>query len=146
MIVLSKETTPEEYLQYKKDTKSKWCEVPFVCKQCGVLFHINRGVNPRKLPQYHNVECKMKAFDPEIGLIISKRLRNLDWEKVKLLISIGKSGPEIAKTMKISLAALHRHVKDLFPKEVRLRMKQNGQRNRGLAMIKAWENRLAGIK
>ena len=121
--------TTEYYRKYKEDKKCKWFSVPFVCHYCGKTFRRIK-VKPRTLPKNCSEKCRDLSFDPSVGGISSDKVLNLPWSKIKMQIISGKAGPEIAKSVGVCLATLHKHVRYKFGVKVQDKMKDNGKKRR----------------
>lgn len=121
--------TTEYYLAHKEVYKLSWGEVPFICHYCGKEFHRDK-VKPKTLPKNCSQECRDLAFDPSVGGIISDKVLNLPWDKIKTQIISGKAGPEISKDVGVCLATLHKHVRSKFGVKFQERLKDNGKKRR----------------
>ena len=128
--------TPKFYRTLKLKQDLTWREVPFVCIQCGKTFNVEK-VKPKMLPKNCSEECRNESFDPSIGAITSSHLLNVDWKKVRVLVDRGKTGPEIAKTIRVSLATLHKYIKKKMGVKILNKMVDSGKRRRKQGQLAA---------
>ncbi len=132
--------TPEYYFKLKKTHGFKWEEVPFTCHQCGKVFH-RKYVKPKSLPVNCSTECRAAAFDPSISDKPLERIEKLNWDKIMMLLNSGKTGPQIAKVMGISLLTLHRHLKKKKGVKALNKLFENGVRHRNYQITLAAQER-----
>lgn len=136
--------TPEFYLSLKAKEKLKWREVPFCCHWCGASFYVEH-IKPKALPVNCSPECRMKAFDPSVGKTLSRKVANLDKVRIKNMLLAGKTAPDIAKTLGISLVTVHKFVKRFLGLSAFGRMIENGKKRRkyGQSLARSNKNRKA---
>lgn len=128
--------TAAYYRKYKEDNKLRWADVPFVCHQCGNVFHLKK-IKPHAFPVNCSATCRMLAFDPSISNGETAKIKALDWGLAKEMVIRGETGPKIAKKLGASLSSIHKHLKKKHGVDIYNKLIENGKKARKRAVLEA---------